>query len=557
MPHSPISDDEFRRRVQEVKDVTQRLGRTPSIDWHGVIKELGDEGQEVRELEARPATSPTSPTSTSPASSAGPARPTRPVLIPDSRVSEPWLPEWCWARYPMLEHIRQAAFSKGLSPTALLRVGLLRLACFVPPHVVLPGPPHQASLNSLLLVQGPSGVGKSASLKAATDLLCPGVHFSHRVGSGEGLAQLFWKVDDSASPVGAMLTASKGPKAKGGRVRSYLPVLVEVHEADELLALAARNRGSTWVHQILQGFMGERIGFENATAERTTPCEPHSYRMSVVIAAQDTPTAELFRQDNLGFPQRLNFALAVAPEPGTPDRWHRPAHPGALGWDVRRMPRLGAPPWEAGDLVELDVPPALRRWAVDQFEDRREAAGRGEQLDDLDAHAALRRLKDAALLSILLENHWEVSEDVWPIALELGRASDAARALAQAKSQVTEAHIDANREQRIAAARYDGTQAFVATRIPLDGARAARHVWKYRPAIEGGVVEMGADMLKHVMSAGARRRDGWGQEALIYACVERWLEAYPVRITNSRGESVLTKREAFRPGPVRPPEADE
>jgi hypothetical protein len=107
------------------------------------------------------------------------------------------LPADFWECRPTLLHIRQAAWSRGRSPDAVLSACLARTAAIshhgfhLPPIVGTAVP-----LSLLVALTGPSGVGKSSAWGISEELI-PIRHsqnvVSASLGAGEGLIEAFFE----------------------------------------------------------------------------------------------------------------------------------------------------------------------------------------------------------------------------------------------------------------------------------------------------------------------------------------------------------------------------
>ena len=100
-----------------------------------------------------------------------------------------------WASRPVLEHIRDYALSRHVSPFGVLGVCLVRSLLSVPPYVTLPGTiGGQVALNPFLALVSASGGGKGACERCgAAALASPELDAvsTMPIGSGEGAARSF------------------------------------------------------------------------------------------------------------------------------------------------------------------------------------------------------------------------------------------------------------------------------------------------------------------------------------------------------------------------------
>jgi len=196
--------------------------------------------------------------------------------------------EFCSAR-PILEHVRDFARGRRVSPFSVLGVTLVRATCQIPPHVALPplvgGP---AAPNLLLALVGPSGAGKGASEHAARDAIAyTGLAALDSVpelpvGSGEGIARTF---------------------AENGAETIHTAIFT-APEIDGLAALM-RRQGATLESVVRQMFTGEALGFANARKETRVIVRRLSYRAGLIVGVQPLRAGALLTGADGGTPQRF------------------------------------------------------------------------------------------------------------------------------------------------------------------------------------------------------------------------------------------------------------
>jgi hypothetical protein len=337
-----------------------------------------------------------------------------------------------WDRRPELAHVRDFARARRASPQATLAVVLAYAAAAVEPNVVLPpiiG--THASLNLFVALVGPSGGGKGAAEGAARDAVRFARHDGSRIwtetfppGSGEGIARCFTPYLDDQDKDG------DGKPTRKRRTRAVF----SAPEVDTLAALGGR-RGSTLLPELRKVYSGEQIGFKNASDASTSPVEEHSYRACLIVGVQPAKAGALLDDSAGGTPQR--FVWMPVDDPDAPD-----AHPDCPPQRTVRLPYWGR------ELVELNVPNAARS----EILAHRLAVLRGnEEVDPLDGHLLLCRLKVAAAL-MLLGGRSVLSEDDWRLAQEIMRVSASTRTRAKAaiaarkkSANRARAHDDAER----------------------------------------------------------------------------------------------------------------
>lgn len=328
-----------------------------------------------------------------------------------------------WDERAIFRYVHDFALARMVSPEAALGVVLLRLADLIPPHVKLPAiVGGRAGLNLFLALVGPSGAGKGATM-AAVDEMFPWPRELDRrpLGSGEGIAHSF------AQP------------EKQGKATTMVPipgkaVMFELPEVDSLTAMINRN-GATLDATLRAAWSGETLGAQNAEASRRVRIPAHSYRMTFVLGVQPERAAALFAGEGGGTPQRFLWLSATSGEITLDPLDEPPPYPLRLpGFLPESMPGPSTL------VVHREIVQAVREFRYRQ--------ARGE-IDSLDAHSALMRLKIAAVLGVL-DGRLDVSPDDWRLAGRIMRLSDATR---YAAGHAARARADRDAE---AAGRRDG-----------------------------------------------------------------------------------------------------
>ncbi|WP_194816807.1 hypothetical protein [Nocardia sp. XZ_19_385] len=317
-----------------------------------------------------------------------------------------------WDKRPVLGHVRDFARARMCGPWSTLGVVLARAVASVPPDVRLPatvgGP---MSLNLFFALVGPSGAGKGASESAACDAV-EFVDYLGRpievpvlpLGSGEGISRTF-------RPAGTADDA-------GNHIDR---ALFSVPEIDTLSSLLGR-QGSTLEGELRKLYSGEALGFTNAQKATRSVVPAHSYRAALTVGVQPLRAEALFAGADGGTTQR--FVWLDVRDPDAPDI--TPAAPAPL--EVR------APAWKP---CALEIPEVARH----TIRRNRIAQLRGEDVDPLNGHALLCRLKVAAALMIL-EGRSVVNEQDWALAGEVMVFSNQTRTATQQalNERITQAH---------------------------------------------------------------------------------------------------------------------
>lgn len=333
-----------------------------------------------------------------------------------------------WAARPALQHVLTLARARRVGPWATLAVILARANATVPPTVTLPKTVGGSmSLNLFVAPVGPSGSGKGASTAAAME----GVSFGGPLvqivplGSGEGVARTF-----------------RPPGTKPDEPNSVAAAIFDAPEIDSLAAIASR-QGSTLSAELRKLYSGEALGFANASKDTRNIVAAGSYRAALVLGVQPLRSHALLGASDGGLPQRFIFMPTT--DPDCPD--DPPPDPGV--WHVR------APAWKrpaaghlhlVGDQQDLTIPEAASKAIIAH---RQAVLREDKNVDPLDGHALLTRLKVAAAL-MALDGRTVVSGQDWSLAgyvmdvsnytrercqralIEQSRSTNTARALAAA-----------------------------------------------------------------------------------------------------------------------------
>jgi hypothetical protein len=339
-----------------------------------------------------------------------------PRSIPERRLTlapAPWEDgpddEWFWESRPELAHVRQFARARLCSPLATLSIVLARVVTSVPHFFTLPpiiG--GDASLNLFAAIVAASGHGKGTAEAAARDaVLIDGIsQFS--LGSGEGISRTF-------------AHREKAPDDEGRRggtviVRDHWALLFSVPEVDTLTALGAR-QGATLLPQVRQAYSGESLGFAYSDPQKAITIPAHEYRLCLILGVQPGRASALLDDVDGGTPQR--FLWVPAADPGAPD--HLPEAPTPMAWELPDLSSWGPPDPRSGRR-RLGVPEVAREAIVSAAQ----ARNRG-QVDALDGHALLTRLKVAAALALFARRTGVKDED-WHLSGHLMDVSDRTRA---------------------------------------------------------------------------------------------------------------------------------
>ncbi|CAJ1495114.1 hypothetical protein [[Mycobacterium] burgundiense] len=238
-------------------------------------------------------------------------------------------------------------------------------------------------------------IGRSGSGKGVTDKLArivwPASIHEEGLGSGQGIHELFKETKDPDDRV--------------------TRALFTVSEIDHMAALASGRENNT-LAALKAGLTGDRLGSKGASAATTRSVPADSYRLGLSISAQYGHTAVLLDDVSGGTPQRMVWGSVTDPSiPDTP------------GPEPDRVLDTKLPTWALADkqvLIQYGTPDIAEYVAAGLL-----ANQRGE-LDAIDGHRTLTRLKVAAALAIV--DHRSVISDLdWQLSEVVMAKSDATR----------------------------------------------------------------------------------------------------------------------------------
>jgi len=250
-----------------------------------------------------------------------------------------------------------------------------------------------ASLNLAIAFVGDPGNGKSSLLGVSAELL--GVNQSpieRGVGSGEGLIESFLvklTVPDPNDPKKSLtVKVMADPPAR----------IFDVDEIEHLGGVGARS-GSTILPILRTALMGGALKTSNATEDRTRSVERHSYRLVLVVMVQPELSHHLLNGANSGMPQR--FVWVETTDPTTPDE--KPEWPGEIDWSPSAL--------ELMEPQEIDYPDHIKA----EIDEHQRRVQRQEDVDPMEGHLRLTRLKVAAALAFL-HGEFAITDRWWDLS---------------------------------------------------------------------------------------------------------------------------------------------
>lgn len=303
-----------------------------------------------------------------------------------------------WACSDITRHIRAVARGQIVGPMTLLLSVMTHATMLVPPHIVLPSiVGGYGSLNMFVGLVSPSGGGKGASSQVVDTC----IHFERdvderNIGTGEGITSQYGKWT--------------GDKATWDRTS----VLFTAPEIGTLGSLTNRS-GATGVDELCKAWSGEKLGFSNRSAETSIQMHNHRYRMGFIAGVQPAKAGVLLDHIDGGFPQRWLFADPHDPGAG------KFATPEPIDWPGNAvLDKIDTPDDEMyldkkqqrSNYVVLEVPAHVE----DSIRDFHIYRSRGGEIDPMDSHTMLMRLKVAASFAFLHGRFEAVTDADWDMA---------------------------------------------------------------------------------------------------------------------------------------------
>jgi hypothetical protein len=421
------------------------------------------------------------------------------VTASTDEVLDDLLGDEFWSARPFLEHIRQAARSRRVAPTAVLGSVLARAAAWTPPNRCIP--PFVGGTQPLSLIValiGGTSDGKSAPERVASDLMPTrpaGALGPLGLGSGEGAIDAFIERYQAEDP-------DTGKRVTRQRQGAFGALFI-LDEGEALAEMASR-KGQTLIPTLRTMWSGSALGQQNASAETIRNLGAGDYAVGIVSLWQPTRMGGLFADIDGGLPGRFLFlALGDSSAPDTPPEW-----PGALEWNPPKWVQIAG----AAHTRPLEYPESVAA----EVDAERLARLRQEHTPaPLDGHRTLHRLKVAGTLAQLDGNRDYVDLCDWHLAGQLLEHSDRTRANVLGVL----ATEDAKREDAAVARtiRREGATERAVDQRALD--RAAKAV--ANRTHRGGTARTG-DLRRAI--AGRDRQHVTVEDAVAEAHRLRWLE---------------------------------
>jgi hypothetical protein len=297
------------------------------------------------------------------------------------------------------------------------------------------------------------------------------------------------------------MVTEEGPTGKPTKVKRQRKLGAYVYlDEGQALGEMGNRKGATLLPTLRSAWSGQVLGQANATQDTYRVLLPHTYRLAILVGFQAEYAQGLLDDAAGGTPQRFVFAAATDNNiPNDPPEW-----PGPLpvpNFDVIH----------GGEYIEVDPEVAKGIRA------RNLAAARGEtDIDPLDSHRDLSRLKVAAILGVI-DGRKSVTQEDWKLAGMVMRASSAVRqwVLEVSRKKATEAETVYTKR---AVRREIAVENAVEERALISGAKSlARKVHNTEGVATKGVISRAvASKHKQIVSL---------DEMIFYAIEQGWIEA--------------------------------
>jgi Bifunctional DNA primase/polymerase, N-terminal len=430
-----------------------------------------------------------------------------------------------WNSSPSLQHIRQAAISRGRSAEAVLFATMARLSAMVSPLLRFENCLGEGSLNFFVAAIGPSGFGKSKAMDIAQEMLIiptgltSGDRFKdgNGIGSGEGIAELYMGTQqiDTGEVYGPKAKKAGQPIYTQERGKFRDNAFLYVDEG-QTLTQQGKRLGNIVYPTMRSAWSGQNLGQANAHSETSRQVPRGSYSLGMVIGYQKKTAQDLLMDVLAGTPQRFFWANAVAVDIPA-NRADRPEWPGPLPLDLTDGLR-----GVRGGRIKFHNEIEDELWAWNYVKSAE------EEPDELDSQKPLMLCKIATLLMLLddeagqlvTNRHWALAKTAYDSnraviddLLEYGQM------LAQDRADAS-ADAAANKEAR----------GYLAKKNADDNVHRIA-LWLYVYVKEHGVTTSGEAKRK----AASRDRGLFG-DALDYAISMKWLSTDGKKITTGMDE---------------------
>ncbi|MEU6244831.1 bifunctional DNA primase/polymerase [Streptomyces sp. NPDC047024] len=376
------------------------------------------------------------------------------------------LPASFFDQREVLKQIRQYAHAMCCSADVVLYATLARLSGMIDHRIkVDTGVKKPASLNLFVGIIDSSGSNKSTSNEASEDLLeapddrefLDGIP----MGTGEGMAEaLMGEVEEEDFN---KLDRNHNPRLVKVRRQVRHNLSFYQDEGDALIRMGSRDGSSLWP-SIRSAWQAGTLGQTNASAERRRFIKRGTYAMGMVVGFQYTNALVVLRDSITGTAQRFVWCPAVDPD---------------IPMDPIPVPDVEfGRPQELRGVITMTMPTEVKRAIRTELVLRN--AGRIE-IDPLDSHANLVKVKLAGLLALLDGARTNITTQDWDLAGQMWAVSCALRtAILERASREEATAAQAKRDERV----QDAVQAHTAV-IEADARIERRARWCVTKIQEG------------------------------------------------------------------------
>jgi hypothetical protein len=241
---------------------------------------------------------------------------------PEPGIVLPTIPDEFWKARDVYGQIRQAAHARMVSGDAVLHTALARISAMREPTLYIANGFGKSSANYFAAPVGPSGTGKSVAANTLDELLPLPVYLAGPdafadgvpIGTGEGIVEAYMGMEPDEEG-----------KVRRAQVRRNAFMFVD--EGETFTKLCERT-GSVLATTIRSGWVGQTIGQQNASNDRTRILRKGAYSLGMAIGFQPETALPLILDTATGTAQR--FAWASAVDPAVPCAKNRPVFPRTL-----------------------------------------------------------------------------------------------------------------------------------------------------------------------------------------------------------------------------------
>jgi Protein of unknown function (DUF3987) len=341
-----------------------------------------------------------------------------------------------WTSREILQHIRDLALSRVISPWGLLGYTLALTSATTDHTIVLPGLGGSlTSMNIFTALIAPTGGGKGETVKAGHELVEYEAYLLANLGPGTGEGFL----------------AGYTEAGVRGNTRTHYNAFVTVDEVRTLGKIIERP-GSTVEGVMCSAWAGEMLAFQTSDKSKRRMVDRFTYRMGMGMGVQPTQAGPFIRGVDQGLTQRFLWLPTREPQTEIPEA------PDPM---VIKPPRMREAfdenddgevnPMDLSDLKlrPMRVPPPI----MDEIAADRLARTHDSLLKvDLNSHRMQQRLRVAGNLAVMDGRSDKISTEDWQLAEAVVEVSD------QYRDYVVTAVGESVRQANVAAGKNDAAR---------------------------------------------------------------------------------------------------